>query len=80
MPAFSIVLPANMKKGIANSVNLPIAAYMVIGNRSNGNSATNKAIREDVPKLKAIGTFKNNSAIKDINSIAATDIIVPPWL
>jgi len=36
-----------------------------------GSSAAIIAIKDDTPKLKAIGTFNNNKTAKEINNIAA---------
>lgn len=74
MPAFSMTFPASIKKGIANSVNLPIDAWICIGNMDKGMPPANIAAKLDSPKDIAIGTFKNNNMIKVPNNINDIDI------
>jgi hypothetical protein len=74
IPDFSIIIPANMKKGMASNVNLPVAAAIIIGNISSGVPVINSAAMLESPRATAIGTFRNNNTVKTKNNTAETDI------
>jgi len=76
IPAYSIITPDNIKKGIANSANLPIDEYITAGNILTGKSPTNSPRKVDIPNETAIGTFKKTSIKNDPNNNNA-NIISP---
>ena len=84
IPAFSIIFPAKMKKGIASNTNLLVDADTIMGRLlitvSSGLPApwAIMATTLEVPRHTAMGAPMRSSTAKLIKRIAATTICLPP--
>jgi hypothetical protein len=68
MPAYSIIIPARIKNGIASKVNFADEAYITTGNIASGKSNNITMITVDKPRDMAMGIPKNKNMKNNINN------------
>ena len=69
MPALAMMLPDSTKNGMANSRNLAMPLYTLVGMTVSAEPLYSRAKMEDIPRLTAMGTFSSSITKKLPNRI-----------